>query len=126
VSDEACEMVFVYGTLRRGGSNQWRMAQARFMVEGSVRGRLYRIDWFPGFLADENAGQVRGEIFMVDTDTMAALDEFEGSEYRRAKIAVENVDATDAGSIIEAWIWQWLGEANESQRIPSGDWLAES
>jgi gamma-glutamylcyclotransferase (GGCT)/AIG2-like uncharacterized protein YtfP len=126
VSDEACEMVFVYGTLRRGGSNQWRMAQARFMAEGVVRGRLYRIDWFPGFVADENAGQVRGEIFMADADTMAALDEFEGSEYRRVKIAVENVDAIDSGSIIEAWIWEWLGEVNESQRIASGDWLAES
>jgi len=89
VSDEKCETVFVYGTLRRGGSNHFRMAQAQFVAAGAVRGKLYRIDWYPGFVADETAGRVVGEIYMVDAETIAALDEFEGSEYRRVRIAVE-------------------------------------
>ena len=116
-------MVFVYGTLRRGGSNHWRMAQARFVAEGVLRGRLYRIDWYPGLITDENAEAVKGEIYRTDDETMAALDEFEGSEYRRVKNAVEIVYN---GFLIEAWIWEWLGEVDESQRIASGDWLAES
>lgn len=118
-------MVFVYGTLRRGGSNDFRMANARFVAEGEVRGRLYRIDWYPGFVADENAGPVVGDIFMVDAETIAALDEFEGSEYRRVKIEVEVRDEAGAVSKEQAWIWEWLGATSESQRIAGGDWLGE-
>lgn len=124
MSDEKCEMVFVYGTLRRGGSNNFRMADSHFVAEGKVRGRLYRIDWYPGFVVDENAGPVVGEIFMVSVETMAALDEFEGSEYRRVKVAVELVDQGDSFTA-ETWIWEWLGETREDQRIVS-DWLVES
>jgi len=126
VSDEKCEMVFVYGTLRRGGSNHFRMAQARFVAEGTVRGGLYRIDWYPGLVVDENAGAVKGEVFMTDAGTIAELDDFEGSGYRRVRIAVVVGDGTGVGSVIEAWIWEWLGETREDQRIASGDWLDES
>ncbi len=125
MSDEKCEMVFVYGTLRRRGSNDFRMADSRFVAEGKVRGKLYRIDWYPGIVVDENAGPVVGEIFMANAETIAALDEFEGIEYRRVKIAVEWVDAGESFTA-EAWIWEWLGETREDQRIASGDWLAES
>lgn len=122
MSDEKCEMVFVYGTLRRGGSNDFRMAESRFVAEGTVRGRLYRIDWYPGFVADENAGPVAGEIFLADAETIAALDEFEGCEYRRVRIAVEVREEAGAASKVQAWIWEWLGATSESQRI-GGDWL---
>lgn len=118
-------MVFVYGTLRRGGSNDFRIADSRFVAEGQVRGRLYRIDWYPGFVADDNAGPVVGEIFMANAETIAALDEFEGSEYRRVKIAVEVRDEVAAVSKVQAWIWEWLGATSESQRIAGGDWLGE-
>ena len=40
MSHKKCEMVFVYGTLRRGGSNHFRMAQASFVAEGTVRGAI--------------------------------------------------------------------------------------
>lgn len=116
-------MVFVYGTLRRGGSNDFRMADSRFVSNGLVRGRLYRIDWYPGFVADENAGPIVGEIFMANAETIAALDEFEGSEYRRVKIAVEVREEGAAVLKVQAWIWEWLGETSESQRILGGDWL---
>ena len=126
MSDRKCEMVFVYGTLRRGGSNHFRMAQASFVAVGTVRGGLYRIDWYPGLVVDENAGAVKGEVFMTDAGTIAELDDFEGSEYRRVRIAVVVGDGTGVGSVIEAWIWEWLGETREDQRIASGDWLDES
>lgn len=119
-------MVFVYGTLRRGGSNHFRMAQASFVAEGAVRGGLYRIDWYPGLVVDENLGPVKGEVFMTDAGKIAELDDFEGSGYRRVRIAVVVGDGTRVGSVIEAWIWEWLGETREDQRIASGDWLDES
>lgn len=124
MSEERGEKVFVYGTLRRGGSNDFRMARARFVATGMVRGRLYRIDWYPGFVADESAGLVTGEIFLVDADILVALDEFEGSGYRRVKIAIDVGEG--AGSAVEAWIWEWIGNVDETSRIVSGDWLAEA
>jgi gamma-glutamylcyclotransferase (GGCT)/AIG2-like uncharacterized protein YtfP len=123
VIDENCEMVFVYGTLRRGGSNDFRMVDSRFVAEGAVRGRLYRIDWYPGFVADENAGPVKGEIFMANAEAIAALDDFEGSEYRRVKIAVDVGEGPAALSKVQAWIWEWLGATSESQRMLGGNWL---
>ena len=75
-------------------------------------------------MADESAGLVTGEIFMVDADILADLDEFEGSGYRRVKIAVDVGEG--AGSAVEAWIWEWIGNVDETSRIVSGDWLAEA
>lgn len=125
----AGEMVFVYGTLRRGASNHFRMAGAEFVAAGSVRGRLYRIDWFPGLLLDGAAGLVHGEVFAVGPELLAELDRFEGvsadenegGEYRRVRAQV----STGAGETVSAWIWEWLGPVEEAGRITSGDWLLE-
>ncbi|MEO8614231.1 MAG: gamma-glutamylcyclotransferase family protein, partial [Luteolibacter sp.] len=45
-------MVFVYGTLRRGGSNHFRMDGAEFITAGRIAGRMYKIDWYPGLVLD--------------------------------------------------------------------------
>ncbi len=121
------ESVFVYGTLRRGGSNHWRMSGAAFVSPGTVEARLFRIDWYPGIiLADGGGERVLGEVYQVDAATLAALDEFEGvsageiegSEYRRVQTEVQ----TALGGL-SAWVWEWKGPVDPSRRIKSGDWL---
>ena len=122
----ARELVFVYGTLRRGASNHWRMAGAEFVAEGTVEGKIYRIDWYPGMVLG-GGSHVMGEVFAVTPEQLAGLDEFEGvsaaetdgSEYRR----VETVVATD-GEAIEAWVWEWIGPVDGAKLVSSGDWLA--
>lgn len=121
------EIVFVYGTLRRGGSNDFRLAGAEFISAGTVRGRLYRIDWYPGLVLDEAGDEIHGEVFSVDAELLAALDifeglsagEIEGSEYRRVPVTVMCRDSTT----ITAWIWEWIGMTSESWRLNDGDWL---
>ncbi len=121
------EIVFVYGTLRRGGSNHFRLAGAEFVSAATVTGRLYRIDWYPGLVLDETGDEIRGEAYRVDAELLAALDLFEGlsageiqgSEYRRVCIPVVRQDSRT----LTAWVWEWLGITDESQRIPDGDWL---
>lgn len=123
---EPREMVFVYGTLRRGGSNHFRMAGADFIIPGTVRGRMYRFDWYPGLVVDATAGEIMGEVYAVGADQLAALDEFEGisateiegSEYRRVRVQVNSSN----GPVI-AWFWEWLGAVDEKQRVAHGDWL---
>lgn len=116
------ELVFVYGTLRRGGSNHFRMADAEFVESGSLRGRLYRIDWYPGLVLDSAGDEISGDLFSVTPGQLALLDEFEGHEYRRIRATVR----TPYGVPMQAWIWEWLMPADEGQRITGGDWLKEN
>jgi gamma-glutamylcyclotransferase (GGCT)/AIG2-like uncharacterized protein YtfP len=121
MSASTSEMVFVYGTLRRGGSNHFRMDGARFVTAATVRGRLYHIDWFPGLLLDADAGEITGETYQVPSTMMAALDHFEGDSYRRVLAEVSCDAAHEAPRA--AWLWEWLGPVDEGRRIASGDWF---
>lgn len=119
--------VFVYGTLRRGASNHFRMAGAEFVCAGSIAGKLYQIDWFPGLILDESGGPIRGEVFEAGPDLLEALDRFEGvsadetqSEYRRV---TTTVFPENGGEPIRADVWEWLGTVDESKRMKGGDWL---
>lgn len=120
-------MVFVYGTLRRGGTNHFRMSGADLVAEGTVAGRLYRISWYPGLvLGDE--GLVKGEVYSVDAAQLLELDAFEGLsagevegyEYRRVKAAVSRAD----GKSLAAWVWEWIGPFDEKDLLAQGDWTA--
>lgn len=123
------ELVFVYGTLRRGGSNHFRMAGAEFVASGTISGRMYRIDWYPGLILDSAGDEIKGEVYSVGPELLSALDifeglsagEIEGSEYRRTRTPVMKQDS----QTITAWVWEWLGMVDESQRIRDGDWLKE-
>jgi gamma-glutamylcyclotransferase (GGCT)/AIG2-like uncharacterized protein YtfP len=126
--DSALQPVFVYGTLCRQGSNHFRMAGAEWIGSGSVTGRLYRIDWYPGLVLDAAAGdEVHGELFAVSSALLAELDLFEGlaagelagSEYRRVKVDVR----LHSGETQLAWVWEWIGPTDERARLFHGNWL---
>ena len=124
---ESGDLVFVYGTLRRGGSNAFRMDGAEFVGPATVAGNLYRISWYPGLVLDDD-GRVTGEIYRVGAEQLRALDEFEGlaageiegSEYRRVRVEANAGDH----EVMEVWVYEWKGAFNEDERIQSGDWLA--
>jgi len=126
---ESRHLVFVYGTLRRGGSNHFRMVGAEFVATGSIIGRMYRIDWYPGLVLDPSGYEIQGEIYQLDDELLAALDLFEGisagevqgSEYRRVVTEVVQHDS----QVVSAFVWEWLGMVDESQRISNGDWLKD-
>lgn len=112
-------LVFVYGTLRRGASNAWRMEGAEFIGAGCVRGRLYRIDWYPGLVRDDAAGPVRGEVFRVDGALLETLDAYEGNEY--AKVTTTAV--LDDGGALEVMLWEYREDLSGCERIEGGDWV---
>ena len=111
--------VFVYGTLRPGGSNNFRMRGSRWVGPATVEGYLYVVDWYPALLLDENGGRVFGDLYEVPADLLASLDDFEGTEYRRVRAMVQNAD----DEAISAWVWEWDRETKGLHPIPSGDWL---
>ncbi len=127
-SDTAPELVFVYGTLRRGGSNAFRMDGAEFVGRGTVAGFLHTITWYPGLVLASDCGRVVGELYRVGPEQLRALDEFEGisaneiegAEYRRVRVEVVPDDGTDTRI---AWAYECLGPVDEGTLVLSGDWL---
>jgi gamma-glutamylcyclotransferase (GGCT)/AIG2-like uncharacterized protein YtfP len=95
--------VFVYGTLKRGYSNHGLLVGARFMGETATRQRFRMISGgFPVILDKRNGWPVHGEIYHVNDETLARLDELErvGRSYDR-KIA----DISENDRDVKAYIY---------------------
>ena len=76
----AADLLFVYGTLRRGSSNDIaRIApDAVFVSTARMRGRLYDVNGrWPSLVLDQAAGWVVGEIYRVPAHAWPALDALE-------------------------------------------------
>ena len=88
-------LIFVYGTLKRGGSNHQWLANERFVGEAVTEPayRLFELDGYPGMVADPIAGQaVQGEVWEISADCLRSLDELEdlsGGEYAREPIPLQ-------------------------------------
>jgi len=91
--------LFVYGTLKRGGSNHHQLAVQTFL--GPARTApgftLFSLGAYPGLVAaPTDAHGVTGELWSVDDACLARLDVLEGLAeglYRRAPIALSQAVA---------------------------------
>ena len=85
-------LVFVYGTLKRGGSNHSHLAGQTFVGEARTPPgfRLYELDGYPGMIAlTGDRDGVTGEVWSVDAVCLAQLDLLEGLAeglYRRERV----------------------------------------
>ena len=92
--------LFVYGTLKRGGSNHHHLAGQTFLGPArTVPGfTLFSLGAYPGLVAAPyDAHGVTGELWSVDAATLARLDVLEGLTeglYRRAPIALIQSNAS--------------------------------
>lgn len=124
-------LLFVYGSLRPGYGGEhagWLARAARHVGRATVRGALYRIDYYPG-LVPGGKGLVAGDLFLMPdpAHVLAVLDEHEECaahfpqphEYRRERLMVDA-----EGGAIEAWAYVYAREAAGLERIGSGDFLA--
>jgi gamma-glutamylcyclotransferase (GGCT)/AIG2-like uncharacterized protein YtfP len=112
------DLLFVYGSLRSAFDNPHARrlrAEAECMGEGRIAGAIYLVDWYPGYRRGL-AGEVMGEVYRVGDATLAALDEYEGTEYNRVSVEV--------GGIGRAWVYEFAGEVSGMARIESGDFLS--
>ena len=83
-------VLFVYGTLMRGGRYHEVLANARFCGEACTPPCFALVDLgeYPA-LVPHGEKRVSGELFQVDDQTLAAIDEFEGDLYERRPIQLE-------------------------------------
>jgi gamma-glutamylaminecyclotransferase len=108
-------LVFVYGTLKRGGSNHAQIAGQLFA--GPARTApgftLYSLGEYPGLVADPaDRSGVDGELWAVDAAALARLDSFEGLDeglYARVPAPLsdwpQNIPAAEAG---RTWMYLYL------------------
>ena len=95
--------IFVYGTLRRGGRFAHFMAGQEFLGEAWTEPayRMVDVGTYPGMIrVGEGGVSVRGEVWKVDDECRARLDELEdvaGGEYEL--VTVDLLPPFDAGDV---------------------------
>ena len=126
--------VFVYGTLRRGGSNDITRLQPAPVWVGvaRLRGALYGLGPYPGMRLDGHAEQdppVIGEVYVVTADLERQLDVIEGlrldlppqdlDEYAKRDVTVEV-----AGQSVACFMYEIHPRfADANARLLHGDWF---
>ncbi len=124
---DAPRHVFVYGTLRRGGSNDLTRLQppARYVGPARVAGNLYHLGAYPGLLLG-GAGWVQGEVYAIEPALEALLDEIEDlgatptDEYTKRDIPVDV-----AGQVLTCLVYEINPRyAEGAPHIAEGDWMA--
>ncbi len=88
-SDAPEQLLFVYGSLKRGQANHAQLQGARFVGAARTLAQyaLRSIDGYPALVPGNLA--VLGELYRIATLDLAQLDEFEGDGYRRQAIELE-------------------------------------
>lgn len=86
-------LVFVYGTLKRGGCNHALLAGQAFVREARTQPvyRMFDLGGYPGIIHASPGISIIGELWRVSADCLARLDTLEGlheGEYTREKIAL--------------------------------------
>lgn len=115
------DYVFVYGTLRQGGSNHHLLRNAQLM--GLARTTefyaLYR-DVIPYVVQGREISPILGEVYQVDQETFEQLDLLEGHPdwYVRERKVVR----LESGEELGAWIYFFPQPKGEL--VPSGDFFS--
>jgi len=123
------DYVFVYGTLRRNGTNHQLMKGAELAAERAwTNGKLFDTGCGYPAIKESPSGTVYGELYLVTAEQLKGLDKLEDYQeggrnnlYDRKKQTVFHDD-----SQTEAYVYT-IARHNEKMLktpIPSGDWSA--
>jgi gamma-glutamylcyclotransferase (GGCT)/AIG2-like uncharacterized protein YtfP len=115
-------LVFVYGSLRRGGAGAMsvRFPGAKFIAGAKVSGSLYDLGNYPGLLVNESNSLVTGEVYEVDEEILSKLDNFEASTHYRRKQFEISLGAHKS----RCWTYEPDPEFHSLHTlITSGDWM---
>ncbi len=139
------EYLFVYGSLRAtppregwpGEAAAARCALMRYadhVGPGSIQGRLYDVDWYPGAVSSRTpAERVCGDVYCIRDRAalLSVLDAYEaaapprsvrraGAEYIRDRRSVRLAD----GARLSAWVYLFDAPTDGLTRVESGDYVA--
>ena len=121
----ARELLFVYGTLRRGstrGGFAARLeAEASWLGAAQIRGSLYQVHAdYPGLAEPQSENNwITGEVWeFADPALWAALDQYEGAEYVRVRrpVTITNGEMAN-GEQPEAWVYLYASKITNAMAI---------
>lgn len=96
--------LFVYGTLKRGFSNNHLLNQAEFLGAAKTLGKYSLwVSGIPYVFKGEAVSYIHGELYHVDNLTLKIIDRLEGHPewYRREEVKV----VTEKGETVTAWLY---------------------
>jgi gamma-glutamylcyclotransferase (GGCT)/AIG2-like uncharacterized protein YtfP len=125
------DLVFVYGSLKRGFRNHGLLHASEFVGGGltEARYRLINLGPYPAMIENaEEPMSITGELYRVDEPTLAALDrlEDEGVLYRRIVARITSLDGGACDQRIvthSAWTYLWLRSAAQYPLWPTATWV---
>lgn len=127
------KLIFVYGTLRRGGASALEHLLTRhceYFSAGCIQGKLYQVNHYPGFVeSDQINDQVYGELYRIASqgEIIRQLDEYEECtekfpqphEYIRKKLPVKLIN----GETLDAWVYVFNRDISHLIAIKCGDYV---
>lgn len=128
VEDKGKVRVLVYGTLKKDHGNHGLIeaANGEFLGRDSVTGHFKMVNFgtIPAVVptSDNDTQVVRGELYAIDEEGLAALDMLEGHPnfYRRRKMWTDKMEK-------RAWVYfmdnpRWITEEEKHDVVPDGLW----
>lgn len=130
------DLLFVYGTLRRGSSHHHilRSLHAACLGPATVAGELFDLGRFPGarLVEPKRAGissrRVTGELYRLQNPTrgLDVLDRYEGLQPSKHEAPMFTRELarvqTQGGRAAQAWIYTLARRPAAACLIPSGDY----
>ena len=125
------DLIFVYGTLRTGESNDisnWRApagsggpAVEEFGSD-AIDGVMYDCGWYPGVQKADDFGSggevIFGEVFqIVGNGVVDRLDMYEGYPSLYDRVQVTSMRGR------KVWVYTYNDEMPESAKVDGGDWV---
>lgn len=126
-------LLFVYGTLRRGGSHESLLAPcARYLGAATLPGRLYQLPGgYPGLIhASSEPTSVSGDLWELAGDGQALLDRLDDYEEASERFPAPReyarmaLDVTHQGRERTAWVYLYRWSLTDAALIEGGDYLA--
>jgi len=110
--------VFVYGTLKRGGSRHYVVKGSHFCgLAMTLPGfRMYDLGEYPGLVESAGGGAIEGELYLVSEACLERMDVVEGVAfglYDRRRILLQ-APHTD----VPALAYFYLGDMSKKLEVP--------
>ena len=121
-------LLFVYGTLKRGGRLHHELApdKAHFLGPAKIRGELFQLKgvWYPGAFPSESRSHIQGELYKLlkPAETLKKLDRVEAAH--KGLFTRKVVDVWAGSRKMRSWVYFCGREEMKSQRIRNGAFRA--
>lgn len=120
--------IFVYGSLMRELSNHHYLARPGVRIVGPARllgkWNMYTMNGrYPFIVPDDNGGDVVGELYEVDINTLGDLDRLEGVPHHYARIPGD-VEVEHVGITAGVYVLADADAGRYADAVPGNNWRA--